>query len=47
LGYFLQDYASRSLRISIYWAGILNDYEAYYSAHDCEALVVVETVSRV
>jgi len=48
LGYvLLQNDAYISLRSCIYWAKILNDCEAQYIACDREALVVVETLSRV
>jgi hypothetical protein len=46
-GVLLQEDTSGSLRSCAYWAGKLKDYETIYSAHDCEALAVVEAVSRV
>jgi len=47
VGVLLQDDASRYLRSCIYLAGRLSVCAAHYTTYACEALAVVETVSRV
>jgi len=45
VGILLQNDAARSLRSYIYWARMKNDCKANYIAYDCEALVVIRTLS--